>query len=300
MSAPFLTPSTERLLQQVAAGPAPDPSVASQRQALEGAMAALGWPAPPSMPEPLGLPGGASIFRFAPQAGDPRPLRIVYCHGGSFIAGGARPHSGIAQALATAAGAEVALVDYRLAPEHPLPAGRDDCIEAALRLAREGPIVLIGDSAGGWLAVETALALATQAPGAVRRLVLVNPMIGSGAAPEGSKRDFATGYFASASDFADAWRLAGPWASTRIQPGGEDGDYSVLPPTIVITNEADPVRDEGEAFAELLSHHGVDVLSLRARGVIHAAWLFPAALPEAHLLLDVVAGAIGAHPPVKT
>lgn len=292
MSGPFLTPSVARLLEQVASGPTPGPSVPGQRQALEGAMAALGWPAPPSLPAPAALPGGGSLLRFFPGDGASGPVRIVYLHGGSFIAGGARPHAGIAQALAAAAGAEVVLVDYRLAPEHPLPAGRDDCVQAALQVAAEGPLVLVGDSAGGWLAVETALELAVNAPGAVRRLVLVNPMIGPDSSPEGSQRDFEAGYFASASDFADAWKLAGPWASQRSRPGGENADYSVLPPTVVLTNEADPVRDEGEAFAERLSRAGVTVLSIRARGVVHAAWLFDAALPEARLLLDVVSGAL--------
>lgn len=292
MSDPFLTPSVRRLLQQVAASPPPDTSVDGQRLALAGAMGALGYPASMEEAHSVALPGGG-IHLFAPSAGVSTQAVIVYLHGGSFVAGGVRPHAGIAQALADTTGAEVALVDYRLAPEHPLPAGRDDCIAAARELASRGPIVLVGDSAGGWLAVETALAMVKMLPGSVRRLVLVNPMIGPRETVSGSLRDYASGFFAGTNDFAEAWRLAGPWAAGRMQPGGEQADLASLPPTVVITNEADPVRDEGEDFAERLSGAGVTTLLLRARGMVHAAWLFPKALPEAALLLDVISGAAG-------
>lgn len=293
----FLTPSVVGLLEQVGAGLPPDRSAAGQRAALAGAMAALGWASAGPSKHIFLLPGGASVHIFRPGEPGPGPL-IVYLHGGSFVAGGADAHGGLAQALADRAKAIVALVDYRLLPEHDLSAAIEDAL-AGIRAAAGAwaihgcdalRVTLLGDSAGGWLAARAALALAGSEI-AIARLVLVNPMIGPRPARAESRAAFATGYLAATADFDAAWALAG--ASARV-PGSLDADalaLAGLPPTVVITNEADPVRDEGEAFAESLAAAGVAVLNIRARGVVHAAWLFPVVLPEARLLLDVIAGA---------
>jgi acetyl esterase len=296
---PFLTPSVAGLLAQVNAGPPGDPSPAGQRTALDGAMAALGWPDAAAI-QTMALSSGASMHLFAPDTGHaPWPL-VVYLHGGSFVAGGVASHGGVAAALATRSGAMVALVDYRLAPEHPLPAALDDAIAAIDTLVADGTVLgcdpsriaIVGDSAGGWLAAS----LVERYPDAARfaRLVLINPMITPKPGRLGSRERFATGYFAGTADFDGAWQLAGDWIDGAVHPGDDPASLARFPPTCVITNEADPVRDEGEAFAELLSAAGVPVLNLRARGLIHAAWLFPKVLPEADLLLDVVGGLITA------
>jgi len=127
----------------------------------------------------------------------------------------------------------------------------------------------------------------------MRLLTLVNPMTTPNAGDDASMRDFATGFFAGTEDFAAGWRAYGGSAdaSTALDLLSVE-DLSGLPPTIVITNEADPVCDQGERFADRLSLAGVDTLSLRARGLVHAAWLFPKVLPEAHPLFATVAGAI--------
>ena len=217
----------------------------------------------------------------------------------SFFAGGAKSHGPFAAKLAAATRAAVALVDYRLAPEHRSPAALDDCVAGtrllieradALRL-RADRLAIIGDSAGGVLAAGTALALRGETGS--RLLVLVNPMTSPHAEAGGSLDAFATGYFATAQDFAAGWdayrgyEQSGPFYDLLAVD-----DLSGLPPTIVLSNEADPVRDQGELFAERLSAAGVVTLSLRARGLTHASWLFPKPLPEAQLLLATLAGAI--------
>lgn len=283
----FLTPSVRGLLDQIASAPPPDPSPAGQRAALEVAMAALGWPAATAA-EVIALDSGASIHLFRPAAHRSGLLPvIVYLHGGGFVAGSATSHGGVAQALADRASAVVALVDYRLVPEHPLPAAIDDSRAAIdmvfrsafLRGLDPARVSLLGDCAGGWLALH---AVRRNPPGRITRLVLVNPMIDPSPAPGGSRKDYAEGFFARTEDFDLAWRLAGTPAPFAV-------DLSTLPSTIVITNDSDPVRDEGEAFAEAASAAGAKVLALRTRGLIHAAWLFPNVIPEADLLLDLVA-----------
>jgi acetyl esterase len=296
---PFLSPSVAGLLAQVNAGPPGDRSPAGQRAALEGAMAALGWP-DAAANHTIALASGASVHLFAPDTGHaPWPL-VVYFHGGSFVAGGVGSHGGVAAALARRSGAMIALVDYRLAPEHPLPAAREDAVAAIDALVADGTaigcdpsrIAIVGDSAGGWLAASLVARYAD--PGRFLRLVLINPMITPTPRRLVSRERFATGYFAGTADFDGAWQLAGDWTAGAVHPGDDPSTLAGFPPTCVITNEADPVRDEGEAFAEQLSAAGVPVLNLRARGLVHAAWLFPKVLPEADLLLDVFGGLITA------
>lgn len=301
MTATFLTSAVAGLLQQVAAGPAPDPSATAQRAALDGAMAAWGWPATGEGSSTVSLPSGAAGYVFRPGGGAAATLPLtIYLHGGSFVAGGLVAHRGLAQALSDRSGSAVALVDYRLAPEHPLPTALDDALAATDLLIERAAelgldirrLVIAGDSAGGWLAAALALRLVERGGSPAMKLVLVNPMITPHPRRTGSRDEFASGYFAGTADFDLGWAMAGPWAAGPIHPDQQTALLGQLPPTVIVTNEADPVRDEGEAFAEALSAAGVPVLNLRARGVIHASWLFPAVLPEATLLLDIVAGAV--------
>jgi acetyl esterase/lipase len=146
---------------------------------------------------------------------------------------------------------------------------------------------LLGDSAGGALAGATAQAVRGAARPAL--LFLINPMTSPAARDDASMRDFARGFFAGAEDFAagwDAYRGAAGFGALGNLLAQED--LSGLPPTIILTHEADPVRDQGERLAEKLPAAGVVARSLRTRGLIHAAWLFP----KAQLLLDVIAGAL--------
>jgi acetyl esterase/lipase len=90
--------------------------------------------------------------------------RCILClHGGSFFAGSINSHRSLAANIATAAGERALLIDYRLAPEHPFPAGPEDCLAAYVWLLEQGIpsnfITIVGDSAGGALAVGLAVTL---------------------------------------------------------------------------------------------------------------------------------------------
>lgn len=293
MSSTFLTPSVETLLAAVAHSPAPASDPSSQRAALDGAMAQLGWPAGGSADETIDA-GGVPVHLFRPDGVEVAPL-IVYIHGGSFMAGGVPAHLPVARALAQASRCHVALIEYRLAPEHKWPAAEDDCLTAIRELRgvdryAARPFAVIGDSAGGAIAVACASRLTGSEGPAV--LTLVNPMASS-VATAGSFEDYATGYFATAADFRLGWEA-------YEEPGSPFDllslpDLSGLPPLLVFTNEADPVRDQGEALAELASKANVPAMIFRMRGVVHAAWLFASALPEAALIMDAVAGATSAR-----
>ena len=97
-------------------------------------------------------------------AGAPEGEVILYLHGGSYSAGSPDTHRGLAGSVAAAAGRTVVVLDYRLAPEDPFPAGLHDALLAFDQLA-PARIALAGDSAGGGLAAATALALRDRPPG---------------------------------------------------------------------------------------------------------------------------------------
>jgi acetyl esterase/lipase len=102
-----------------------------------------------------GVPGEWSRRTGAPA----RPGSILYLHGGAYCVGSPATHRALTSRLARVTGLPVFAADYRLAPEHPFPAALDDAIAAYRALRADGPVILMGDSAGGGLALATALAL---------------------------------------------------------------------------------------------------------------------------------------------
>ncbi|MEL6317067.1 MAG: alpha/beta hydrolase, partial [Pseudomonadota bacterium] len=98
------------------------------------------------------------VRRYAPPDADPS-AQVVYFHGGGFVVGDLESHDDVCAEIAAGSGYEVIAVDYRLAPEHPHPAGHLDGLAVAARLGRARPTILAGDSVGGALAAAAAIAL---------------------------------------------------------------------------------------------------------------------------------------------
>jgi acetyl esterase len=209
---------------------------------------------------------------FAPD--EPGPL-LVFFHGGGFIYGDLDSHDATARFLAEQSGVRVLAVEYRLAPEAPFPAAYDDAVaifrwvleHAAAVSADPRRIGVGGDSAGGNLA--TGVALATTTDCAFQ--LLVYPVTQFDEQTE-SRRRFRTGYYLT-SDFID---LAG---SAYVPVGTDSRDprlsplYAEVPdgvaPAFVATAGFDPLRDEGEAYADKLAAAGVEVESWRYADQIH-------------------------------
>lgn len=192
----------------------------------------------------------------------PAPL-IMYLHGGGWVVGDLDSHDGSARMLALHSGCTVVSVDYRLAPEHPFPAGLDDVVAAFDHLhahpqefgAIPQAVAVAGDSAGANLAAALCLsrqpiALAMIYPAVDLRLT--QPSIDT----------FATGYFLTRDDMIfyrdhylpDLALVTDP----RVSPALAD-DLSGMPPTAIWTAGFDPLRDEGMAFAQQLAAAGVPV-----------------------------------------
>jgi acetyl esterase len=204
---------------------------------------------------------------------------ILYLHGGGWVMGDRRTHDRIMRELAVGARAAVVFVDYALAPETRFPGQNEQAYGALKAIARQAQdlaldgdrIAVAGDCAGGAIAAAVVLmAKARRGPSIVGQ-VLFYPIT----APVSSTGSYAT--------FAEG---PGPTADDlkffqEALLGERYGDASAfvldtplqqlagLPPTLVVTAEADVVRDEGEAYARKLMRAGVRVTALRVNGTVH-------------------------------
>jgi acetyl esterase/lipase len=211
-------------------------------------------------------PLGARLYV---PAGEPAsgPL-LVYWHGGGWVEGSVATHDPACRLLAHLSGVRVLSVDYRLAPEHPFPAAADDARAAFADVARNAAaygadprrLAVGGDSAGGNLAAVTALAL-RGAPEAPAFQLLIYPGVDM-TRRHPSRLAFGEGFllteenmrFYEDSYVPDHGRRADPRVSPLLAT-----DLSGLPPAHIATAVADPLRDEGEAYAERLRAAGVTV-----------------------------------------
>jgi acetyl esterase len=229
------------------------------------------------------VPGPAAdigIRVYRPDSDGPAPT-IVFFHGGGFVIGDIETHDDQARLLCRDVRAVVVSVDYRLAPEAQFPAGFDDCL-AATRYVGEhigdfgddaGRIAVAGDSAGANLAAAVTIACRGGGGPALAAQLLIYPVVDfadDGAYP--SRVENSEGYFLTAED--------AKWFNSQYLPADFDAsdirasviktpDLSGLPPAVVGTAEFDPLRDEGEAYAERLRAAGVDVVVRRFDGMIH-------------------------------
>lgn len=220
-------------------------------------------------------PLAVRIFRPA-HAPAPAPA-LVYCHGGGFLLGDLDTHDPSCRALAAATGAVVVSVAYRLAPEHPFPAGRDDVIAAFRAVARDAArlgldparLGIGGDSAGGNLAA--LVALATRAdPISPKAQLLVYPVVDLTRASPSLAR-LAKGFFLERATMDWFTALYAPDPGVRAEPGISPifADVAGAPPAIVVTCGFDPLVDEGTAYAERLAAAGVATQHLHYPTLYH-------------------------------
>ncbi|EMF0719566.1 alpha/beta hydrolase [Citrobacter freundii] len=203
---------------------------------------------------------------------------VIYYHGGCFISGGFATHDNPLRQLALYSGCRVIAVQYRLAPEHTYPAAHDDAERGAniiwkyaekLGIDRER-ITLAGDSAGGHLALTSALRLKTTKQWQPARLILIYPMLDATASFESYARN-GQDYIITRDTLLSGYEMYLPHTDLKhpeASPLWRD-DFSGLPPTHIITAEFDPLCDEGEALYQRFLEQGVECTCQRYRGVIH-------------------------------
>ncbi|HMJ32763.1 MAG TPA: alpha/beta hydrolase [Baekduia sp.] len=248
-------------------------------------------------------PGGAPIPArlYVPEGAPARGPLLVYFHGGGWVQGSVATHDPGCRLLAHLSGVRVLSVDYRLAPEHPYPAAAQDAIAAyawaAASAARLGidpeRIAVGGDSAGGNLAAVVALAARDDddLPDAAFQLLIYPAVDLAAKAP--SVTTFAEGFLLT--ERGMDWYVGKyvPDAARRSEPQASPlraADLAGLPPAYVGTCVPDPLRDEGEAYAERLRDAGVPV-TVQRHGQVHGFFNM-SAIPSARQALAVLAGAL--------
>jgi acetyl esterase/lipase len=234
--------------------------------------------------------------------GDIRAL-VVYFHGGGWVIGSLGTHDHLVRVLANRLQAAIVNVDYRLAPEHRFPTAVEDSW-AALLWANERmteiagglvPLVVMGDSAGGNLAAVVARRARDAGGPPLASQVLVYPVTDadldtpSCLAPENQ-------LLLTRESMIWFWDHYAPDVATRRHPDAsplQAADLSGLPPAVVLTAEHDPLRDEGEAYAEKLALAGVPVTQRRFAGQMHAFFTMIGVLPGSAEAIDYVTDHLG-------
>lgn len=229
--------------------------------------------------------GGVPALRVATPATEPH-RRILFLHGGAYICGSPELYRQLLWRIAGAARAEVAAIDYRLAPEHPFPAALDDAVAAWRALLIEGgepqQIAVVGDSAGGGLTLALALRLRDAGeplPGAV---VALSPWTDLACTGESLYRKAAADPILNPDDVAHlaGFYLSGadphsPYASPLY------GDPRGLPPTLIQVGSDEILRDDAVRMADRMRLAGVPVELESWPRMPHVWHAFAALLPEA-------------------
>jgi acetyl esterase len=206
---------------------------------------------------------------------------ILYMHGGGWVLGNADTHDRLVRELAVGTGAAVAFVEYDRSPEAHYPVAIEQGYATAQWIIRNGPengldpnrMAVAGDSVGGGMTA--ALALMAKERGDVRfvQQSMYYPVTDSAMDTE-SYEQFAEGYFLFAAGMAWFWDAYLPDIERRAEPyasplRASDEQLAGLPPAFVIVDEADVLRDEGEAYAARLRAAGVEVTTVRYDGITH-------------------------------
>ena len=245
----------------------------------------------------LTLPApGARVLRSAagervsPPGAPARSL--LYLHGGAYVSGAARTHRALTTQLAVRCGAQVLAPDYRLAPEHPFPAALEDAVAAwrALRAEAPGrPLVLAGDSAGGGLALATALRLRELGEPLPLCLVLFSPWVDLGlaglpeAAPPGEALLSRAWLRASAAAYLAGQSPQQPLASPVL------ADLRGLPPLLVQVGSDELLLADAQRLAARAEAAGVRVRLEVYPGLWHVFQLHAGLLRASEAALQAAA-----------
>ncbi|GJD37449.1 alpha/beta hydrolase [Methylobacterium aerolatum] len=254
----------------------------------------------PSFPDPrdvrfeAGTVGGVPGEWIHPVSGRPE-RRLLYVHGGGFVACSPRTHRPLTGAVARR-GFSVFAPDYRLAPEHPFPAGLEDVVAAWTAFRAEGPACLAGESAGGNLALALMLAARERGLPMPQAACLFSPVTDlaaeGGSRVRNARRDAMFGA-RSISEVAPLYTGAGDPRAPLASP--VYGDPTGLPPLLFHVGDREVLLDDSVRMADRAQAAGVEA-SVRIFPVVAHAWQFAdKVLPEATASLDEAAAFLKRH-----
>jgi acetyl esterase len=236
--------------------------------------------------EDLTIPGGPTkevsirIVRPANYAGGPLPV-VMYFHGGGWILGSKNTHDRLIREIANGANAALVFVNYTPSPEAKYPVPIEQAYAATKYIAENGKkmnldtsrMAVVGDSVGGNMATVVALLAKQRGGPRIAYQVLFYPVTDANFETT-SYREFANGPWLTKAAMMWFWDAYAPDATARKNPTASPlqaslDELSGLPPALIITDENDVLRDEGEDYADKLMQAGVSVAAVRYLGAIH-------------------------------
>ncbi|MCP2293648.1 Acetyl esterase/lipase [Nocardia amikacinitolerans] len=253
-----------------------------------------------------GGPTGSVRVRIVKPVGAVGPLPVIlYTHGAGWVFGDAHTHDRLVRDLAIGANAAVVFPEYDRSPDVRYPVANEQSYRVAQWVTTDGGtkgldsarIAIAGDSVGGNMAIALTLMAKERGDVSFVQQVLFYPVTDANF-DTGSYRDFAEGYFLTRDGMRWFWDqyttseedraqiTASPLRATTEQLAG-------LPPALVITAEADVLRDEGEAFAANLRRAGVPVTQTRYGGIVHD-FVMVNSLHDTHAAKAAIAQAVAA------
>lgn len=246
-----------------------DLPITEQRQVYDRMCAAFRQPRPEPVSAEDQHADGVPVRVYS--AGQPTRT-VMYFHGGGFVVGGLDSHDDVCAEICAQTGYRVVAVDYRLCPEYRHPAQFEDSWAATNWAAAEygDPMVLAGDSAGGNLAACVAHHARGKFDGILGQ-VLIYPGLG-GETGQGSYLEHAEAPMLTRADvlFYGDVRCDGP--APRDDPTYaplQDDDFSALPPTVIVTADCDPLRDDGRDYRDRLTGAGGKAHWINEEGLVH-------------------------------
>ncbi|MFT3661207.1 MAG: alpha/beta hydrolase [Gordonia sp. (in: high G+C Gram-positive bacteria)] len=248
-------------------------------------------PLPGNFREPVRLPHCPAELQIPHDVVPGRA--VLYLHGGAFVVGGIASHRRLCGSIGAAAHAQVLAVEYRKLPDHPPSVSVQDCLDGYRWLLDRGfapgEIVVAGDSAGGFLAAMTCIAIRDAGMEPPAGMIYENPLID----PTPSRRR------------ESAYRTADPLFPHRAfaqfdkmirdtEPNGDtvaplDGDLSGLPPALIQVGSHEMLRVDAEDFAAALARAGVPARLEIYRGAVHVFQAFIEVLPESRMAIRAMA-----------
>jgi acetyl esterase/lipase len=246
---------------------------------------------------------GVPVRIYRPVETEDPSAALIYFHGGGFVAGSVEVYDPLTRAFAKRAGCVVISVDYRLAPEHPYPAAIDDAWTATKWVSSnakelgldELKIGVGGDSAGGTLAAIVARKARDHGIAIAAQLLLYPITAHDLNTPSYSL--FSEGYLLTRDAMNWYWKQylgdADGSENPDVSPAAER-DLRRLPRAIVVTAEADVLRDEAEAYAQRLFIATVETEGYRYDGMVHGFLRMAGVVDRSNEALDELSESLAA------
>jgi len=230
---------------------------------------------------PVGPRGRTDIRIIRPKNNESKLPVVMYFHGGGWILGDKNIYDGLVREISNGSQAAVVFVDYDKSPESPYPIAIEEAYSATKYIFENGhtfnlnpsKLAVMGDSVGGNMATVVTMLAKERCGPKIDYQVLFYPVTDANFETE-SYKEFANGYWLSTESMKWFWNAYLPDENLRNQYMASPLRASIdklrdLPPALIITNECDVLRDEGEAYAHKLIEAEIDTTAVRLLGTVH-------------------------------